>query len=115
MTPFGEFFVFFENGIMKIEGRISNFLLSLIMNISFTPKTILYFLVFLWIVFSVVYIVNDIWINFKNVQMGQAYEQGRADTINVLIQEAEKCQSFSVFSGEKEIQLIKIGCPELTQ
>ena len=43
--------------------------------------------------------------------MQQAYQQGRTDTINVLISEAEKCQAFSVFSTEKQIQLIKLGCP----
>jgi len=85
------------------------------MNINFKLKKILYFLVFLWIIFSVVYIVNDIWSNYKNVQLVQAYNQGKTDTINALIQEAEKCQPFSVYSGEKEIQLIRIGCPELTQ
>jgi len=59
--------------------------------------------------------VNNVWSDFKNVQLTQAYNQGRTDTINLLIQEAEKCQPFSVFSGEKEIQLIKTGCPELMQ
>jgi hypothetical protein len=82
---------------------------------NFALKKFLYFLVFLWIVFSIVYIINDLWSNYKNVQLVQAYNQGRADTINALIQEAEKCQPFSVYSSEKEIQLIKIGCPELTQ
>ena len=77
-----------------------------------TKKTILYLILFLWVIFSVVYIINDIWSNYKNVQLVNAYNQGKADTINVLITEAEKCQPFSVFSEEKEIQLIKIGCPE---
>lgn len=85
------------------------------MNVSLTNKTILYFLVFLWIVFSVGYILWDVWSDFKNIQILNAYQQGKADTINALITEAEKCQSFSIFSAEKEIQLIKIGCPELTQ
>jgi len=84
-------------------------------NINFKLKKILYFLVFLWIVFSIVYIVNNVWSDFKNVQLTQSYNQGRTDTINQLIQEAEKCQPVSVFSEEKEIKLIKIGCPELTQ
>jgi len=84
-------------------------------NINFKPKIILYFLVFLWIVFSIIYIVNNVWSDFKNVQLTQAYNQGRTDTINTLIQEAEKCQPFSVYNGEKDIQLIKKGCPELTQ
>ncbi|MCX6761161.1 MAG: hypothetical protein NTZ84_03630 [Candidatus Nealsonbacteria bacterium] len=83
------------------------------MEISLTKKTILYLLVLLWLVFSVVYIVNDVWSDYKNVQLVQAYNQGRADTINTLFQEAEKCTGFSVFTAEKEIQLIKMGCPEV--
>jgi len=82
------------------------------MSIAILKKTILYLLVFLWIVFSIVYIINDIWSNFKNVQISNAYQQGRADTVNTLITEAEKCQPFSVFSAEKQVQLIKMGCPE---
>ena len=85
------------------------------MEAKFRPKTILYFLALLWIVFSIVYIVNDVWRDFKDVQLKQAYEQGRIDTINTLIQEAEKCQPIPVFNQEKEVQLIKIGCSEIAK
>ncbi len=77
-----------------------------------TKKTILSLILFLWVVFSIVYIVNDIWSNYKDVQLVEAYSQGRADMVNALIQEAEKCEPFSVFSGEKEIQLMNLGCRE---
>lgn len=77
-----------------------------------TKKTILCLILFLWVVFSIAYIANDIWSNYKDVQLVQAYNQGRADTVNTLIQEAEKCQPFSVFSGEKEVQLMNLGCGE---
>ena len=82
------------------------------MNISLSKKTILYLFVLAWIVFSIIYIINDIWRDFKNVQMLNAYEQGRVETINQLIQEAEKCQPFSIFSAEKQIQLINTDCLE---
>jgi len=82
------------------------------MTVNFTPKTIFCLLVFLWIVFSIVYIANDFWSNYKNVQMAGAYEQGRIDTVNVLIQEAEKCEPVPVSSGEKEILLMNLGCLE---
>jgi len=77
---------------------------------NFTFKTILYLFVFLWIVFSVVYIINDVWSNYKYGQLVQAYEQGRQDTVNALIQEADKCQAIPVFSGEKEILLMNLAC-----
>jgi len=73
-------------------------------------KIIGYFLIALWIIFSVVYIINDIWQDFKTQQLKKAYEQGKIDTINLLIKEAEKCQPVPIFSGEKEIRVIKIGC-----
>jgi hypothetical protein len=82
---------------------------------NFATKAILYFLVFLWVVFSIVYIVNDVWSEYKNVEMTRAYEQGkeqgRAETITSLLREAEKCEPVPIFIGEKETQLIKIGCP----
>jgi hypothetical protein len=82
------------------------------MTINFTTKTILCLLVFLWIVFSVVYIINDVWSAYKNVQIVGAYEQGRIDTVNVLIKEAEKCEPVPVSSGEKEVLLMNLGCLE---
>jgi hypothetical protein len=78
----------------------------------FTLKNILKLILFLWVVFSVVYICNNIWTNYKNVQLVEAYNQGKADTINLLIQEAEKCDEIPVFSGDKEIQLIETSCLE---
>ncbi len=73
-------------------------------------KIVGYFLIALWTIFSVVYIINDIWQDFKTQQLKKAYEQGKIDTINLLIKEAEKCQPVPIFSGEKEIRVIKIGC-----
>jgi len=79
-----------------------------------TKKTILSLILFLWVVFSVVYIINDVWSNYRDVQLVAAYNQGKTDMVNTLIKEAEKCEPIPVFTGEKEIQLIKIGCPEVS-
>jgi hypothetical protein len=85
------------------------------MNTGITKKTILYSLISLWVFFSIVYIANDIWLNYRNVQMVRAYEQGkeqgRAETITSLLREAEKCEPVPIFIGEKETRLIEIGCP----
>jgi len=77
-----------------------------------SKKTIMYFLVFLWIVFSVMYIIWNIWSDFKNVRILNAYEQGRIDTINVLITEAEKCEPVTVTGVEKKISIISTHCLE---
>ena len=85
------------------------------MKMTLSKKTILYVLISVWIVFSVAYIISDVWGDFKNTQILSAYEQGRVDTINTLITEAENCQPFSIFSAEKQIQLININCLEITE
>lgn len=78
----------------------------------FTLKNTLGLILFLWVVFSVVYIANDFWTNYRNVQIENAYNQGRVNTINYLISEAEKCEEIPVFNGDKEIRLIKTDCPK---
>jgi hypothetical protein len=80
------------------------------MDIKFTFKNILLLLVFFWIVFSLTYVVNDLINKYESKE--QAYRQGGIDTINLLIEEAEKCQPFSVYSQEKEIRLINLDCLE---
>jgi flagellar basal body-associated protein FliL len=63
-----------------------------------------------WAVFSVAYIGYDLWSDFKNGQMAQAYQQGRAETVNQLIQRAGQCQPFSVNSGNNQAELISVSC-----
>ena len=75
-----------------------------------TKKLILNIILIIWIVFSVIYVAYDIWSDFKLKALNQAYQQGRADTINALIQQAEKCESIPVFSGEKKIEVINVNC-----
>ena len=80
------------------------------MKISFSKKTIFYFFVLVWIIFSVFYIVWDVWTDFKQVQIMAAYEQGRIDTINVLISEAGKCEPVYIKGTEKEEKIISVYC-----
>ncbi|MBU3965303.1 hypothetical protein KJ695_01095 [Patescibacteria group bacterium] len=80
------------------------------MNIS--RKTIFIALASAWIIFSLIYIPWDFWKHFKNEQLTQAYQMGKADTINQAIKQAEneKCEPFSIYSDEKQIQLINVKC-----
>jgi hypothetical protein len=80
------------------------------MEIALSKKTIGSLILFLWLVFSIVYITNNIWSNYKKVQVVESYNQGKIDTINALILEAEKCQPFPVFLNGREVQLIKLDC-----
>lgn len=64
-----------------------------------------------WAVFSAIYIGYTTWTNFKMGQMNQAYQQGRADTVNNLISRAnEDCQPFNVNSGNEKVNLINVEC-----
>jgi len=75
-----------------------------------TKKLILNIVLILWIIFSVIYILYDVWSDFKLKVLNQAYQQGRADTINALIQQAGTCDSIPIFSGEKKIEVINVEC-----
>jgi len=79
-------------------------------NFRISKKTILYFLVFFWLVFSISYIFWDVWNDFNMRQLSNAYQQGATDIINRLIIESEKCQLIPIFSGEKQVQLINVNC-----
>jgi hypothetical protein len=82
------------------------------MNIALSKRMILYFIILLWLVFSVGYILLDVWRDFQANEIGKSYQQGRIDTINVLILQAESsCQPIPVSSGEKQIQVINAVCP----
>ncbi|MFH1259016.1 MAG: hypothetical protein ABII74_04260 [Elusimicrobiota bacterium] len=74
-------------------------------------KKIILLIGLIWIVFSVVYIARDLWDDFKINQINEAYQQGRLDTINTLIQAAEtSCQAVPVSNGQKTIEIINAAC-----
>ena len=78
--------------------------------INLNKQKILKIIFILWFIFSIGYILNDLWSDFKRQKMNQAYQQGRVDTINELIRQAQTCQAFPVFSGDKSVNLINIDC-----
>ena len=63
---------------------------------------------YVWVILSVVYIGYNFWQKMVN----NYYLAGKVDTINSLIKEAEKpeCQPFSVYTNDKQIQLINVAC-----
>ena len=75
-----------------------------------SKKLILHLIILIWIVFSVIYIFCDLWSDFKITKLNQAYQQGRIDTISELIRQTQKCEPFSVFSGETQVNLINTDC-----
>lgn len=75
-------------------------------------KTITITMLSVWLIFSLVYIPYDFWKHFKNEQLSNAYNQGRIDTINQAIKQAEneKCEPFSIYSDDKQIQVVNVKC-----
>ncbi len=71
---------------------------------------ILIIILVIWAIFSVGYIGYDVWSDFKLRELEQVYQQGRRDTVNALIQQAQKCEPFPVFSGEQRVNLINTDC-----
>jgi hypothetical protein len=75
-------------------------------------------IVFIWSVFSIAYIANDIWTDFQreqiNVALQSGYQQGVADMVNDAITSAEneKCEPFSMFDKNKgkNVEVINIKC-----
>lgn len=80
--------------------------------VNISSKTALKLAIILWLVFSIGYMCWDIWSDFKIKSINQAYQTGRTDTVSQLITQAEnkECQPFSVFSDQKQIQLINTAC-----
>lgn len=79
---------------------------------SISKKTIIIVPVSIWIIFSAIYIVRDLWNHFQSEQVTRAYQQGKIDTINAAIVQSknEKCEPFSIYNDKEEIQLINIKC-----
>ncbi len=63
-----------------------------------------------WGLFAVAYIVYDQVQDFKAGYLQKAYAKGREDTVGQLIQQAQKCDPFSVFVGKNEVKLINVDC-----
>jgi len=65
-------------------------------------------LTFLWIVFSLVYIVWD----FTDMLKTKYYLSGHINARQQIIQEAQKCKSFEIFTKEpaQKVELINVDC-----
>jgi hypothetical protein len=79
-------------------------------NLKAITKKMLLITLGLWIVFSIGYILRDQWIKFQNRRILTAYQQGVADTVRALMNQAEACQPVSLTDGDKRIEVIKLGC-----
>ncbi len=66
----------------------------------------------LYLLGSLIYIGADLWNKFQVNVMQASYQQGKSDTVQLLITQAEnkECKAFPVYAGEKQIELINTAC-----
>lgn len=75
-----------------------------------SKKMIFHIIVVIWIIFSLAYIFWDIWSDFKENQLASAYQQGRVDTVNALISQAQGCATVPVSNATTTIKVVNIDC-----
>jgi predicted negative regulator of RcsB-dependent stress response len=63
-----------------------------------------------WIIFSVVFVANNVWQNFQVNQVQQAAGAGYQQAVVDLVKQAETCEAFPINIGETAIELQKVGC-----
>ncbi len=72
-----------------------------------SPKKLL---LILWLVFSIAYVGYTQYRYWQNVVAGNAYNQGLADAVAQVIQQAQKCEPFTINVGETKTELIGTAC-----
>jgi len=63
----------------------------------------------------VYYIVQNQWQKYKIGQLEKAYIAGGNNTVNIIVNEVEKCQSISLVSGDKKVNMITVECLQNNQ
>lgn len=80
------------------------------MNLKINKKSVFLLLIFIWIAFSLWYIANDQWQDFKMKENQQAYQLGRSDTVKAVIDEVSKCQQLPLTIDDKKATIISVEC-----
>jgi len=77
------------------------------------PKTI----VIIWLFAATGYVVFNEWSGYKEKGIQAAYQQGVADTVSKLIDQAQKnpCQPIDVNLQDKKIQIVDAKCLPASQ
>jgi hypothetical protein len=75
-----------------------------------SKKQIVHIIAIVWVIFSVAYICYDIWSDFRANQLSLAYQQGRVDTVNALISQAQACNAIPVSSATTTIEVVNVKC-----
>jgi|GEM_PF-1949103 len=82
---------------------------------AFDMKSVYIMILVLWIVFSVSYVVLDVWEEFKINKMEAAYNQGKADAVRTVIRETAKCSAVPLYDGDKKVEIFSLECLKKAQ
>ncbi|GIW66665.1 MAG: hypothetical protein KatS3mg095_0563 [Candidatus Parcubacteria bacterium] len=73
-------------------------------------RRIFYFLLLIWLVFSIFYISSD-QINKTILRIAEnSYKRGLTDSVKAIIEGSVNCQTVKVFLGKEERVLIDVNC-----
>lgn len=79
-------------------------------------KNVLLVVVVLWVVLSMAYVIRDQWQEFKANYIQLAYQQGLFDSVNIIIDESEKCTPIPLLiDGETVVEIIAVSCFQLSE
>jgi len=78
----------------------------------FKKENIIQTLLIVWATVSIIYIGYITWTDYKVKGITQAYQAGKADTVNGIIKQSEdaKCQAFTIFNGDMKVELVATNC-----
>ncbi len=65
-----------------------------------------------WIIFSVIFVGNNVWQNYKVNQVNAAIQAGYQQAVVDLVKQAKSCEAFPINIGESSIELKKVGCEQ---
>ena len=68
-----------------------------------------------WMVFSVVYVANDQWQDFKVRQIQLAYQRGLTDSMRRVMIESAKGAPITLTDGENRVEIISTEALRLAQ
>lgn len=63
-----------------------------------------------WIVFSVLYIAQDLWRSGIATSYRLGQQAGAGQLVSQTIAQAQKCEAFTMFSDAGRVELINVAC-----
>jgi len=72
--------------------------------------TTLQIVLIIWVAFSAVYIVQDLWRSGIATSYRLGQQAGAGQLVNQTIAQAQNCEAFTMFSDAGRVELINVAC-----